>query len=287
MAKSGYKVKGIGLPFESQYSSCSNIKPQKFEWSLEKGEFDVHVDKGLLVRPDNSITKDKRYGWVCESRFIVPDVYNFLIHNYKVLFENFYTAIYTCDQSLLNLDHRFKYCPNGSNYPWIRKSDWGIYQKTKKCSMFASPKQYTEGHVYRHTIARLALDRGFDVFGGAHGTPRTVIDPMNPWSTKLEGIGYYMFSIIVENGNYDSYYTEKITDCFATGTVPIYWGTKNLPEQFDKDGIIWLKQGQEFEILDSLNEDLYKSKNRSINHNLNALNTLQIADDYLFEEITK
>jgi len=287
MAKSGHKVKGIGLPFESQYSSCSNIKPQKFEWSLEKGEFDVHVDKGLLVRPDNSITKDKRYGWVCESRFIVPDVYNFLIHNHKVLFENFYTAIYTCDQSLLNLDHRFKYCPNGSNYPWIRKSDWGIYQKTKKCSMFASPKQYTEGHVYRHTIARLALDRGFDVFGGAHGTPRTVIDPMNPWNTKLEGIGYYMFSIIIENGNYDAYYTEKLTDCFATGTVPIYWGTKKLPKEFDPEGIIWLNKDSEQSILDSLSRELYESKIKSIKHNLNALVDLLPADDFLFEEIVK
>lgn len=287
MAESRYKVRGIGLPFEAQYSSCSNIKPQKFDWCLDSGDYNIHVDQGLLFQPDNLIPKNKRYGWICESSCIVPNVYNFLIYNHKVLFENFYTAIYTCDQSLLDLDSRFKYCPNGSNYPWIRKAEWGIYEKTKICSMFASPKVFTEGHVYRHNVAKTAIDKGFDVFGGAHGTTRTIIDPKNPWDTKLEGLGYYMFSIIVENGNYDSYYTEKITDCFATGTIPIYWGTKNLPREFDQDGIIWLEEGKEDEILNSLNEDLYKEKLKAIKNNLNVLSSLKIADDYLFEEITK
>jgi hypothetical protein len=287
MAESGYKIRGIGLPFDAQYSSCSNVKPQKFTWSIQFGDVDVHVDHGLMHQPHPDISHDKRYAWVCESRYIVPDVYNFLIHNHKVLFDNFYKSIYTCDQSLLDLDKRFKYCPNGSNYPWIRKNDWGLYEKTKLCSMFASPKQYTEGHVYRHRIARLALDKAFDVFGGAHGTPRTVIDPRNPWDTKLDGVGYYMFSIIVENGNYDSYYTEKITDCFATGTIPVYWGTKKLPEQFDQDGIIWLEEGKEDDILSSLNANLYKQKEKAVKHNLKALTTLQTADDYLFEEIFK
>ena len=287
MADSRYKIKGIGLPFETKYSSCSNVIPKKFDWCLDAGDYDIHVDQGLLFQPDGTTPKNKRYGWVCESRYIIPNVYNFLIHNHKVLFENFYTAIYTCDQSLLDLDSRFKYCPNGSNYPWIRKSDWGIYEKTKTCSMFASPKVFTEGHVYRHKIAKLAIDKGFDVFGGAHGTKRTVIDPMNPWNTKLEGIGYYMFSIIIENGNYDAYYTEKLTDCFATGTVPIYWGTKKLPKEFDPEGIIWLDKDSEQLVLDLLSRELYESKIKSIKHNLNALVNLLPADDFLFEEIIK
>ena len=290
MAESRYKIRGIGLPFDAQYSSCSNLKPHNFDWIRildGKGEYDVHVDSGILVQPDYSVDKSKRYGWVCESRFIVPNVYNFLIQNYKILFDNFYNTIYTCDQSLLDLDPGFKYCPNGSNYPWIKKNQWGIYEKTKLCSMFASPKQFTEGHVYRHSVARIALDKGFDVFGGAHGTPRTSTDPKNPWDTKLQGLGYYMFSVVIENGNYDSYYTEKITDCFATGTIPIYWGTKNIPNLFDHNGIIWLKEGEEIDILNSLSEDLYKSKLESIKHNLNALTKLDLADDYLVKQILK
>jgi hypothetical protein len=285
MAESRYKVKGIALPFEPQYSSCSNIKPNKFDWSNTEGICDVHLDLGLLINPDFSKPKEKRFGWICESRFIVPNVYDFLINNYKVLFNNYYNKIFTCDSALLQLHPNFVYCQNGSNYPWIPKDKWSVYPKKKQCSMFCSPKKLTEGHVYRHQIARIALDCGFDVFGGAHGTSRTVNDPRNPWNTKIDGLKDYMFSVVVENGIYDSYYTEKLTDCFATGTIPVYCGTKKLPDIFDPEGIIWLELDKEKEIFDSLNEETYINKSKAIEHNYKALNKLKLADDDLFEMI--
>ena len=285
MAESGYKVRAIGAPFEIQYSSCSNLKPNNFNWTTEKSEWDVHIDRGIMQQPDFSVAKQKRYGWVCESRFITPDVYNFLIHNHKVLFENYYNKIFTCDQSLLDLNPNFVYCPVGSNYPWIPKEQWKIHNKTKLCSMFCSPKLRTEGHAYRHQIARLALDNEVDVFGGAHGTPRTVVDPRNPWNTKIDGIKNYMFSIVIENGIYDSYWTEKITDCFATGTIPVYYGTKKIIEVFDSDGIIFLEPNKEQEILQTLSSSLYNSKLNSIQKNLETIKSLQLADDFLFKLI--
>jgi hypothetical protein len=287
MAKPGHKVRAIGAPFDTNYSSCSNITPTNFTWSSEKGDWDVHIDRGMMYQPDLSIPKEKRYGWVCESRFIVPDVYNFLIHNHKILFNNYYNKIFTCDQSLLELNSNFIFCPSGSNYPWVPKQDWAIYEKTKLCSMFCSPKLATEGHVYRHQIARLALDADLDVFGGAHGTQRTVTDPRNPWNTKLNGIKEYMFSIVIENGIYDSYWTEKITDCFATGTVPVYCGTKKIFDFFDPDGIIFLEQNKESEILQSLSKQVYDSKLTAITNNFNAVKDLKLADEYLFDKIIK
>ena len=285
MAESRNKVRGIGLPFDPQYSSCSNIKPKNFDWSQEQGIYDIHVDGGLMMRITKSTSKENRFGWVCESRFIIPGVYNFLLLNYKVLFDNFYTKIFTCDQELLKLDERFVYCPNGSNYPWVPKDKWEIYTKTKLCSMFCSPKLITEGHIRRHQIARLALDAGFDVFGGAHGSPRTVVDPQNPWNTKLDGLKDYRFSIVMENGVYDSYWTEKVTDCFATGTIPIYWGTKKLLDFFESDGIILLEIGKEQEIIESLTNELYESKLKAVNANLELVKDMKIADDYLFERL--
>ena len=285
MAESRHTIKGIGLPFDPSYSSCSNLKPTKFDWSVSVGEVSVHVDRGLLLQPDQNIVKTKRFGWVCESKYIIPDVYSFLIHNHKLLFENYYNTIYTCDHDLLQLNDKFKYAANGSNYPWIAKNDWKLYNKTKLCSMFCSPKKMTEGHVYRHQLARLALDMGLDVFGGAHGTERTVVDPRNPWNTKIDGIKDYMFSVVIENGVYESYTTEKLTDCFATGTIPLYWGTTQIPKIFDPNGIIWLQVGHEREVLESLSPELYISKQQAVAHNLAALERLSIADDDLFEMI--
>jgi len=287
MAEPRYKVRAIGAPFEIQHSSCSNLKPSNFNWTTEKSEYDVHIDRGMMQQPDFSISKEKRYGWVCESSCIIPDVYNFLIHNHKVLFENYYNKIFTCDQSLLNLNTNFIYCPVGSNYPWIPKDQWGIHPKNKLCSMFCSPKLKTEGHVYRHQIARLALDNEFDIFGRAHETPRTVVDPRNPWNTKIDGVKDYMFSIVIENGIYDSYWTEKITDCFATGTIPVYSGTKKVLDFFDGDGIIFLESGKEQEILQSLSKEFYTLKMAAIKNNFDAVNKIKLADDWLFDEIIK
>lgn len=287
MAESGYKVRAIGAPFEIQHSSCSNLKPSNFNWTTEKSEWDVHIDRGMMQQPDFFIPKEKRYGWVCESSFIIPDVYNFLIHNHKVLFEKYYNKIFTCDQSLLDLNANFVHCPVGSNYPWVPKQQWKIYDKTKLCSMFCSPKLRTEGHAYRHQIARLALDNGFDVFGGAHGTPRTVVDPRNPWNTKIDGVKDYMFSIVIENAVYDSYWTEKITDCFATGTIPVYFGTKKILDFFDADGIIFLEFNKEQEVLHSLSKQLYDSKITGIKNNFDTVNKIKLADDYLFDQIIK
>lgn len=285
MANTRYKIRGIGCPFDINYSSCSNLKPTGFDWTLDSGDYDVHVDRGLLMQPDPSFPKQKRYGWVCESRFIVPNVYDFLVQNHKVLFENFYNKIFTCDTALIKLNSNFVFCPNGSNYPWVKKNDWAVYNKSKLCSMFCSPKKMTRGHVYRHQVARLALDAGFDVFGGAHGTSRTVVDPHNPWNTKIDGIRDYAFSVVIENGEYDSYWTEKLTDCFATGTVPIYQGTKQLPEIFDQNGIIFLEMGKETDVFESLTPELYLNKIQAVKNNLDALNNLKLADDSLLEQI--
>ena len=56
-------------------------------------------------------------------------------------------------------------------------------------------------------------------------------------------------------------FCEKITDCFATGTIPIFWGTKNIGNYFDKEGIIFLENIEEKE----LSADLYFSKIKSKN----------------------
>jgi hypothetical protein len=287
MAESRHKIRAIGAPFDVEHSSCSNLKPTHFDWTTQPSEYDVYIDRRMMYQPDHSIIKEKRFGWVCESRFIVPDLYSFLIHNHKLLFNNYYNKIFTCDNSLLELNSNFVFCPSGSNYPWIRKEQWSVYHKIKLCSMFCSPKLLTEGHVYRHQIARLALDKGFDVFGGAHGTPRTVTDFKNPWNTKLDGVKDYMFSIVVENGVYDSYWTEKITDCFATGTVPVYCGTKKILDFFDSDGIIFLEQGKEEEISNSLSKELYNSKLTAITNNFNAVAKIKLADDILWEKINE
>ncbi len=284
MAESRIKIRAIGVPFDPQYSSCSNIKPKDFDWSIESGEIDVHIDRGMMINPHKNTPKEKRFGWVCESRFIVMDVYEFLVAHHKQLFEQHFSKIFTCDKTLLNLHPNFVYCPNGSNFPWVPKDQWKIYPKTKLCSMFCSPKRMTLGQEYRHKIAKVAIDMGFDVFGGAHGTPRTVLDPQNPWNTKLDGVKDYMFSIVMENGIYDDYWTEKITDCFATGTIPVYWGSPSIGKHFNMDGIIVFDYSFDMNIL---TKETYVSKIDTLKDNLERVKNLSVSDDILFGNISE
>lgn len=284
MAESRRKIRGIGLPFDSRYSSCSNIKPIEFDWTMDHGNYDVHIDRGMMLAPDLNTLKNKRFGWVCESRFIVMDVYEFLVKHHEELFEHVYNKIFTCDKTLLELHPNFVYCPNGSNAPWIPKDQWSIYPKTKLCSMFCSPKQMTSGQEYRHRVAKLAINMGFDVFGGAHGTPRTIIDQQNPWNTKIDGLKDYMFSIVMENSSYDDYWTEKITDCFVAGTIPVYWGSPNIGKHFNMDGIILFDD--KFD-MNMLTKETYMSKMDYVKDNFNIIRNTKLADDCLFELIAQ
>ena len=48
----------------------------------------------------------------------------------------------------------------------------------------------------------------------------------------------YQYSIVMENGRYPNWITEKLIDCLLSRTIPIYWGAPNVGEYFDRDGIL-------------------------------------------------
>lgn len=276
------KLIGYGFPFDPQHSSCSNKTPKHFHWSLPA--YAEPIEKLVLI--DNVIQSytslpqgiGNLYGWVCESRAIVPDLHKFLIWNCDVL-RQFFKKIFVSDKGLVGLSSVFEYCPAGSNLPWVPESEYAIYNKTKLASMVASAKTFTKGHMIRHGYAE-RFKNNLDLFGGACGSPRLPdVSPGQPWKSKLLGLKDYMFHVVVENDFYDNYYTEKVTDCFATGTIPVYAGSPSIGDYFNMDGIILLNSS--FDI-NSLTPELYYSKMDAIEDNLHRVKNLQSADDTLW-----
>ena len=94
---------------------------------------------------------------------------------------------------------------------------------------------------------------------------------------KEEGLCDYMFSIAIENGQYETYFTEKLLDCFATGTIPVYLGAPNIGEYFNKDGIIDLTE--EFDVSD----EIYYNKMDAIKDNLERTKKMEILEDFIWE----
>jgi hypothetical protein len=187
-----------------------------------------------------------------------------------------YCAVFTCVQSLVGLQSNFYYCPSASNLPWVQ--NYQVFNKSKICSMFASRKRYASGHFYREQVAS-RFKYSIDLFGGTLGSQR-LGNGIHP--DKSAGLNDYMFSIVIENCKQDKYYTEKITDCFATATIPVYWGTDKITEDFNQNGIIRLTD--DFDI-STLTQELYLSKLDAVKDNFDRVNRLVMADDYLFARI--
>lgn len=269
------KMQVIGAPFEIQHSSCSDLKPKHFDWTTEDHPVKVFIDGGIATGMTYQKKKgERKIAWVCESRAIFH-----LMHFPREVWESnivqiasSYDVLFTSEKSLIGKHENIQYCSGGSNLPWIKEHD--IYEKTKMISMVASPKKYAFGHALRHTLADKWKDK-VDLFGGVAGSPRI---GKTTWD-KLEAFKDYRFSIVIENDKYETYYTEKLTDCFVTGTIPVYWGSPDIGSIFNPEGIITLTS--EFDI-DSLTPELYESKLEAVNENYKIAKDLQSADDQLF-----
>lgn len=280
MLKKG-KVRGIGSPFNIEWSSCSNNKPTLFDWSDQESDFDIFIDYGILesqkYQKKNNVL---RFGWLCESITIFNNLYNYIKYNYKKIFLNI-DYIFTSDQYLLSLDHRFKFAYSCSNIPWTSKEKWKIYKKNKIVSMICSEKKLCNMHKKRQDIAEKYKDK-IDLYGGFLNSPKSG-EKIDGFYNKENALKDYMFSIVVQNNKEPHFFAELLTDCFAFGTIPIYFGNKKIGKFFDDKGIIILDEDKDIDNLD-LTEDLYFSKMDAIKNNLNKLYDMKMSDDYLYEQ---
>jgi hypothetical protein len=70
-----------------------------------------------------------------------------------------------------------------------------------------------------------------------------------------------------------------VTDCFSTGTIPVFWGGKKIDNFFDKNGIIFL---EDLKNIEDLNEELYYSKLEYIQKNFDLACKLETSEDYIY-----
>lgn len=277
-------VQAIGAGFLLNYSSCSDRKPKTFEWTAEESNVTVFIDGAIAQGMTFQKRKKshKKVAWICESRAIfyewgVPkDIFE---ANIQRICDS-YDAVFFSDKEFCEKHPKLHFTFAGSNLPWI--DDPKIHEKTKLVSLIASPKQTTVGHQIRHAIAE-KWKNNVDLFGGVLGSPRFG-EGKKYWGDKTEALAPYMFSVVIENDKYKSYFTEKITDCFATGTIPIYWGTQDIGDYFNHDGII--KLDSTFNIND-LSPELYQSKMDAIKDNFDRVMRMENADDILYKLIQR
>lgn len=251
----------IGGGFQHVNCSSHGHTPEHMTWVKDgSANISIHIDSGLRI----PVNKNKlNYGWLSESKTIIGGLYGWCASNIQYIEDNF-EMVFTHDTSLLPLSDKFKLVICSAKY-WV--SDVGLHEKTKLTSMIASSKVMCPEHRHRQDVVSMYRDK-VDLFGRG----------FNPIETKDEGLRDYYFSIAMENGTYPLMYSEKLTDCFATGTIPIYYGTSMVYDVFNKEGIIMLEQ---FDI-NELSIDLYESKKDAIQENYEISIDMSVAEDYIY-----
>jgi hypothetical protein len=253
--------------FSHNGSSTVNQKPNYFTWDFFNGtgDYDFYIDGDVRLGIKNKSDGKKKILWTLESPHFNNGVFDYIKNNLPEVL-NVFEVIFTYNEELLNINNKFKFVPAMGS--WIKEPK--IKNKTKLLSMITSNKTITSQQKFRFDFANDNKNK-IDLYG------RGFTEVLN----KEEGLEDYMFSICIENSTTDTYFTEKILDCFAMGTIPIYKGTKKILNHFDGDGILFLDDIK----LSDLNESLYKSKLNNVKNNFELVKELMVPEDVIYKTL--
>jgi len=250
-------------------SSSALNATKHVQWVYDgSGEVNIYVSQRALDALNDTSGKPT-YIWLLESKQIIPQYYQWIIDNYEFVTSRV-NGIFSCDKELCAKYPKISYSVINA-VPWVQ--DRKVHEKTKLVSMIASNKRMCEGHARRLQFVDKFRDK-LDFYGRG----------FNEITCKEDGLKDYMFSVGIENAVYDTYFTEKLTDCFACGTIPIFYGCKGVTEYFNEDGIIFLDD--DFD-LSTLTKDLYYSKMDAIKDNFERSINFPVAEDYLYQTYFK
>jgi hypothetical protein len=188
---------------------------------------------------------------------------------------------------LLTYAERFAAHPKAIYAPyggiWIPRERWGVHKKTKLCSMLIGSKMETAGHRIRHQIADLAEPLGVVDFYGVRGTLVGY-----GWQTKEMVLKDYAFTIVTEACYENGLFTEILLDCFAMGTIPIFWGCPNIDHYFMHNGIIEFTSAAEmYGILPTLSMQLYKKMLPDAVTNYGMARQYEITEDWIYTHVLR
>lgn len=255
--------------FGGEPSSCHKGVNKYVQWEFNNNPVSKSCFITDMCLPDvlKASGVQRKIAWILEPRAIHSQCYEWIEQNNKL-----FDFVLTFDTDLIDRGENFLYYPHGRC--WINGTPISS-NKTNLCSIIASGKNFTIGHQLRHEVIQKKYS-GLDIFGYGY----------NPIENKREALDEYKFSITIENSIQRGYWTEKIVDCFATKTIPIFWGDKSVCDHFDGDGIIFFEDINSLEaILDDIKingDKIYNDKLNAINKNYDIVEKYRIPEDWIY-----
>ncbi len=308
-----YKVARKELEFSPQFGKEAKETPQIFNkygnpmsmfflkdrgcahtpYTLSAGRFPQNIiwDRFNYALPiqfyshsnmfDKLYEAEKRFALLRESEMILPMDFEHVLKQPEIV-KNF-DVVFTHSVRVLNRYENARFIPASS--VWYATELYGgtmdslNYQKKKKnISIISSNKVMCKMHKFRIDLAKKYMqDERVDTYGAAVG---------NYIEKKAEALTDYRYSIVVENDVTEFYFTEKILDCFAAMTVPIYIGAKRIGDFFNMDGIIQVNP-DEYEHIDDIIKkcckDDYNERKVAIIDNFRRVQEYLCVEDYMMK----
>jgi len=146
--------------------------------------------------------------------------------------------------------------------------------------MISTDKKMCDLHLERIELAKsMKQNPMVDTFGTFDGGPRLEV--------LADAYTDYRFNIAFENSISRHYFTEKIMNCFASMTIPIYIGADNIGDYFNADGIIQVKPNDALSNMDDIvkkcTKEFYKERIAAIIDNYNRVQDYLCPEDYIFK----
>ena len=268
--------------------------------SIAQERFNFHIDINCEKYKDKPITIFNDYPGTMEELSINP--VNIIILNepneifglvdWAILNKRCFDVILTqWDQAHKNCNNSLLFVHGETNLDRKYIESWNnkdIKDRKFEVTFLSGILELLEGHKLRHRV--LALDnkittphkwfKTLDDFDPRGQRPGYFEEKITKFGNPIEGEGKKqvwdrntMFHVAVESKNEINYFADKILDCFATKTLPIYYGASNISDfGYDEKGIIRFKDENDLlEILNNLTEEDYYSRIEAIENNYKAV----------------
>ena len=193
-----------------------------------------------------------------------PEVKNRLTHLFTWGHSKIYDEVY-CHNARQNEPREIRMPPLVP--PHVEPKEVGILMRNKEklVSAIGSREISLPLHKERTALLDYLEDHSSELNVDVFGKGRRYIE------SKSEGLDPYLYSIAIENSEQPNYWTEKISDCFLSMTVPIYRGAPNIFSFFHPESVIRMEgvnlESSAHEVLASISRDDYL---RRVPHLLDA-----------------
>lgn len=173
-----------------------------------------------------------------------------------------YQKVLTSDASLRGS----RYVCSHPAVPWhVNKSyddllQCRITEKPRRLSWITSNQGSFQGHRERMEFLHRIRERvPFALFGRG----------FYPIEDKWNGLAPFRYSLAIENFQGPYYWTEKLTDCFLSWTLPIYYGCTNIEEFFPAESMIRIDIHDPYvdkQLNDIIRSDLWLKRRDAVSH---------------------